>query len=163
MFWGSRPRRVLSRSREIKRVGAGLLSSSRGMNLAGPATLGCRRLSHENIEACRRRPTLTAYRARATEATRVTECAKKIKIKNKNRKVGATRGLPRRSPILVLLSPKHAKLRSSDGIRCISAGMIAPNRRPSPVRLIPFPVTAAAFNDVTWAPPGQITKFIPRE
>ncbi|KAF1898465.1 hypothetical protein Lal_00042160 [Lupinus albus] len=39
---------------------------------------------------------------------------------------GATRGLPRRSPILVLLSPKHAYLRSSDGIRCISAGMIAP-------------------------------------
>ncbi|KAG5224448.1 hypothetical protein IMY05_019G0069000 [Salix suchowensis] len=33
---------------------------------------------------------------------------------------GATRGLPRRSPILVLLSP------NSDGIRCISAGMIAP-------------------------------------
>uniref|UniRef100_A0A6N2N391 Uncharacterized protein n=1 Tax=Salix viminalis TaxID=40686 RepID=A0A6N2N391_SALVM len=31
---------------------------------------------------------------------------------------GATRGLPRRSPILVLLSPKHV---SSDGIRCISA------------------------------------------
>ncbi|WVY89311.1 hypothetical protein V8G54_034825 [Vigna mungo] len=34
---------------------------------------------------------------------------------------GATRGLPRRSPILVLLSPKHALLRSSDGIQCISA------------------------------------------
>uniref|UniRef100_A0A0D2ZS91 Uncharacterized protein n=1 Tax=Brassica oleracea var. oleracea TaxID=109376 RepID=A0A0D2ZS91_BRAOL len=39
---------------------------------------------------------------------------------------GATRGLPERSPILVQLSPKHAYLRSSDGIRCISAGMIAP-------------------------------------
>ena len=38
----------------------------------------------------------------------------------------ATRGLPRKSPILVLLSPKNASLRSSDGIRCISAGMIAP-------------------------------------
>uniref|UniRef100_A0A6N2KXK2 Uncharacterized protein n=1 Tax=Salix viminalis TaxID=40686 RepID=A0A6N2KXK2_SALVM len=33
---------------------------------------------------------------------------------------GATRGLPRRSPILVLLSPKHVNC-SSDGIRCISA------------------------------------------
>ncbi|MED6164979.1 hypothetical protein PIB30_095343 [Stylosanthes scabra] len=30
------------------------------------------------------------------------------------------------APILVLLSPKHAYLRSSDGIRYISAGMIAP-------------------------------------
>ncbi|WZY87028.1 hypothetical protein YC2023_033412 [Brassica napus] len=40
----------------------------------------------------------------------------------------ATRGLPGRSPILVLLSPKHASLQSSDGIRCISAGMIAPIR-----------------------------------
>ncbi|CAN8319868.1 unnamed protein product, partial [Cochlearia groenlandica] len=37
----------------------------------------------------------------------------------------ATRGLPGRSPILELLSPEHALLRSSDGIRCISAGMIA--------------------------------------
>nr|VDD10697.1 unnamed protein product [Brassica oleracea] len=41
---------------------------------------------------------------------------------------GAKRGLPGRSPILVLLSPKHASLRSSDGIRCIGAGMIAPVR-----------------------------------
>uniref|UniRef100_A0A2K1R847 Uncharacterized protein n=1 Tax=Populus trichocarpa TaxID=3694 RepID=A0A2K1R847_POPTR len=39
---------------------------------------------------------------------------------------GATRGLPRRSPILILLSPKHVSLWSSDGIPCISAGMIAP-------------------------------------
>ncbi|WZY87004.1 hypothetical protein YC2023_033388 [Brassica napus] len=46
---------------------------------------------------------------------------KNIKIKR-----SATRGLPGRSPILILLSPKHASLRSSDGIRCISAGMIAP-------------------------------------
>ena len=37
----------------------------------------------------------------------------------------ATRGLPKRSPILVLLSPKHTYLLSSDGIWCISAGMIA--------------------------------------
>uniref|UniRef100_A0A0D2ZY12 Uncharacterized protein n=1 Tax=Brassica oleracea var. oleracea TaxID=109376 RepID=A0A0D2ZY12_BRAOL len=37
---------------------------------------------------------------------------------------GATRGLPGRSPILVLLSPKHAKLRSSDGIQCISAARL---------------------------------------
>ena len=44
----------------------------------------------------------------------------------KNRKKGyATRGLPRRSPILVLLSPKHASLQGSDGIRCFSTGMIA--------------------------------------
>ena len=42
------------------------------------------------------------------------------------KKRGATQGLPSRSPILVLLSPKYAKLRSSDGTRCISAGMIAP-------------------------------------
>jgi hypothetical protein len=47
------------------------------------------------------------------------------KIIEKSIKRGATRGLPRRSPILVLLSPKHTSLRSSDGIRCISAGMIA--------------------------------------
>ncbi|WZY87038.1 hypothetical protein YC2023_033422 [Brassica napus] len=46
--------------------------------------------------------------------------------KVKKIKRSATRGLPGRSPILVLLSPKHASLRSSDGIRCISAGMIAP-------------------------------------
>ena len=41
-------------------------------------------------------------------------------------KRGATRGLPKRSPILGLLSPKHAILRSSDGIRCICASMIGP-------------------------------------
>ena len=41
-------------------------------------------------------------------------------------KRGATRGFPRRSPIQVLLSPKHAYLWSSDGIRCINVGMIAP-------------------------------------
>jgi hypothetical protein len=52
---------------------------------------------------------------------------KKIIEKSKTR--GTTRGLPWRSPILVLLSPKHASLRSSDGIRCISAGMIAPVSR----------------------------------
>jgi hypothetical protein len=40
---------------------------------------------------------------------------KKIIEKSKTR--GATRGLPRMSPILVLLSPNHASLRSSDGIR----------------------------------------------
>ncbi|KAG2679817.1 hypothetical protein I3760_11G068700 [Carya illinoinensis] len=39
--------------------------------------------------------------------------------------------LPRSSPILALLSPKHTSLRSSEGIRCISAGMIAPIRLPS--------------------------------
>ena len=44
----------------------------------------------------------------------------------KPKKSGATQGLPRRSPILVLFSPKRALLRSSDGIRFISAGMIAP-------------------------------------
>ncbi|WZY86996.1 hypothetical protein YC2023_033380 [Brassica napus] len=43
----------------------------------------------------------------------------------------ATRGLPRRSPILVLLSPKHAKPRGSDGIQCISAGVIAPVTNPN--------------------------------
>ncbi|WZZ51203.1 hypothetical protein YC2023_051310 [Brassica napus] len=44
----------------------------------------------------------------------------------KKKKRGATQGLPGRSPNLVLLSPKHASLRNFDGIRCISAGMIAP-------------------------------------
>ena len=44
----------------------------------------------------------------------------------RTKKRGATRGLPWRSPILVLLSPKHDYLRSSDGIWCISTGMIAP-------------------------------------
>nr|VDD09880.1 unnamed protein product [Brassica oleracea] len=39
------------------------------------------------------------------------------------------RGLPRRSPILVLLSPKHSYLLCSDGIQCIRAGMIAPVTR----------------------------------
>ena len=53
----------------------------------------------------------------------VVECKRGLHIVGKK---GATRGLPKRSPILVLLSPKHALLRSSDGIRCVSAGMIAP-------------------------------------
>ena len=44
----------------------------------------------------------------------------------KDKRRGAKRGLPKRSPILVLHSPKHASLRTSDGIRCISAGMVAP-------------------------------------
>ena len=49
------------------------------------------------------------------------------------RERGATRGHPKRWPILVLLSLNHAELWSSDGIRCISAGMIAPivSLRPS--------------------------------
>ncbi|WZY87035.1 hypothetical protein YC2023_033419 [Brassica napus] len=51
-------------------------------------------------------------------------CQTEKKIKKIKR--DATRGLPGRSPILLLFSPKHASLRSSDGIRCISAGMIAP-------------------------------------
>src|SRR5664279_4388008 len=67
------------------------------------------------------------------------------------KKGDATRGLPRRSPILVLLSPKHALLRSSDGIRCFSAGMIAsdmfpleftlclPLLLPTPLFYRPFP------------------------
>ena len=46
-----------------------------------------------------------------------------VSIRPKKR--SATRGLPRRSHILVLFSPKHASLHISDGIRCISAGMIA--------------------------------------
>lgn len=37
----------------------------------------------------------------------------------------ATRGLPR-SPVPVLLLPKHNSLQSSDGIQCINAGMITP-------------------------------------
>ena len=52
--------------------------------------------------------------------------------KKRSEKRGATRGLPKRSPILVLLSPKHAYLRSSDGIRCTCAGMIAPVTHASP-------------------------------
>ena len=54
------------------------------------------------------------------------EQKKKKALKKRCQKRRATRGLPRRSPMLVLHSPKHASLRSSDGIRCISAGMIAP-------------------------------------
>ena len=57
---------------------------------------------------------------------RPARCGTACKTKKKKRKRGATRGLPRRSPILVLLSPKHALQRGSDGIRSISAGMIAP-------------------------------------
>ena len=58
--------------------------------------------------------------------TCVGEQKKKKALKKRCQKRGATRGLPRRSPILVLLSPKHVSLRSSDGIWCISAGMIEP-------------------------------------
>nr|XP_007146093.1 hypothetical protein PHAVU_006G011900g [Phaseolus vulgaris]ESW18087.1 hypothetical protein PHAVU_006G011900g [Phaseolus vulgaris] len=54
-----------------------------------------------------------------------------------NTKRSATRGLPRRSPILVLLSPKHAYLRSSDGIRCISAGRKTINTKRSATRGLP--------------------------
>ena len=43
-----------------------------------------------------------------------------------NFKKGATRKFFGRSLILVLLSSKHAYLRSFDGIWCISAGMIPP-------------------------------------
>src|SRR3954462_13549335 len=55
------------------------------------------------------------------------------------KKRDATRGLPRRSPILVLLSPKHAELRSSDGIRCFSAGMIAADMFSTTFLLMPSP------------------------
>ncbi|GLJ11391.1 hypothetical protein SUGI_0156240 [Cryptomeria japonica] len=44
-------------------------------------------------------------------------------------KKGATPGLPGRSPIPVLLRPKHALLQSSDGIRCTNVGMISPVMR----------------------------------
>ena len=56
--------------------------------------------------------------------TCVDEQKKKKALKKRCQKRDAIRGLPRWSPILVLLSPKHASLRSSDGIRCISAAMI---------------------------------------
>ena len=56
----------------------------------------------------------------------VGEQKKKKTLKKRFQKTGATRELPRRSPILVLLSPKHASLQTSDGIRCISTGMTAP-------------------------------------
>ena len=42
--------------------------------------------------------------------TCVGEQKKKKAMKKRCRKRGATRGLPRRSPILVLLSPKHASI-----------------------------------------------------
>ena len=55
------------------------------------------------------------------------------------KKRNATQGLPSRSPILVLLSPKHAKLRSSDGIWCFSAGMITSDILAPILPLIPVP------------------------
>ena len=58
--------------------------------------------------------------------TCVGEQKKKKALKKRYQKRDVIRGLPRRSPILVLLSPKHASLRSSNGIRCISAAMITP-------------------------------------
>jgi hypothetical protein len=86
-------------------------------------------------EKCAHPAPLGGHRVRAGKSLPLTSAknnnnnnnGKKIIEKSKTR--GATRILPRRSPILVLLSPKHASLRSSDGFRCISAGMIAPVSR----------------------------------
>jgi hypothetical protein len=86
-------------------------------------------------EKCAHPAPLIGHRVRAGKSLPLTGAknnnnnnnGKKIIEKSKTR--GATRIHPRRSPILVLLSPKHASLRSSDGIRCISAGMIAPVSR----------------------------------
>ena len=69
--------------------------------------------------------------------------ARKI-FKNRNKKKNATRGLNKRSPILVLHSPKHASLRSSYGIRCFSAGMIASDILELILPLIPVPRRAEA-------------------
>ncbi|CAA2981975.1 Hypothetical predicted protein [Olea europaea subsp. europaea] len=59
---------------------------------------------------------------------RVSDCG--VRGASGERKRGASgellKGRDRGSPIPVLLSPKHAKLRSSDGIRCVRAGMVAP-------------------------------------
>ena len=71
-----------------------------------------------------------------------------IEITSKrNKKWGATRGLPKWSPNLVLLSPKHAWLWSSDGIRCISASMIAPDMQ---CAQISFNACGAAWSRRRW-------------
>jgi hypothetical protein len=84
-------------------------------------------------EKCAHPAPLGGHRVRARKSLPLTGAtnnnnnnnnAKKIIEKSKTR--GGTRGLPRRSPILILLLLKHASLRCSDGIRCISAGTIAP-------------------------------------
>ena len=66
--------------------------------------------------------------------------------KGKRRRDG-TRGLPRRSPFLVLLSPKHVSHRSSNEIWCTSAGMIAPATRSAvnPQELLPAPSACSRF------------------
>ena len=51
--------------------------------------------------------------------------------KAKKARVGTTPGLPGRSPIPVLFWPMGAYLRSSDGIRSSSPGMIVPRTSPS--------------------------------
>ena len=66
-------------------------------------------------------------------------------LKEKKTDRDATRVLPRGSPILVLLSPKHAQLRSSDGIRWVSDSMITSviSSTPNSIMLLspPPPVT----------------------
>jgi hypothetical protein len=55
---------------------------------------------------------LGGHRVRARNSLPLTGAKKNNnngkKIIGKSKRMGATRGLPRRSPILVLLSPKHA-------------------------------------------------------
>ncbi|CAA2981953.1 Hypothetical predicted protein [Olea europaea subsp. europaea] len=74
---------------------------------------------------------------------------KKIVQKDKG---GATRGLPWGSPILALLSFKHAKLRSSDGIQCVGAGIVAPVIN---CDLCVFDVNTAQESMATAEGPGQ--------
>ena len=55
-----------------------------------------------------------------------TTSGKLVKYHQKTKGGGATRGLLKRLPILVLPSPKHTSQRSFNETQCICAGMIAP-------------------------------------
>ena len=69
-------------------------------------------------------------------------------ISPKERENGATQGLPRRSPILVLLSPKHTWLQSFDGIWCINIGMITPTilLQPNPLMWYDWDITSGVLD-----------------
>ena len=104
------------------------LASRRFLTVAGMTNTSADYLSNRTCTAVR-----TKARGKTEHVRRRADEREGEKIKKEEggggEKRGATRGLPRGSPILILLTPKHASLRSSDGIRCISAGMIAPERQ----------------------------------
>jgi hypothetical protein len=60
-----------------------------------------------------------------------TRAGKGPEARKNTKKVGTAPGLPGRSPIPVLFWPMGAYLRSSDGIRSSSPGMIVPRKRRS--------------------------------